>query len=430
MITGGGGVGKSHFIRFLSRYHPSVAITASTGIAGVNIAGKTLDSFMGFSRTTQTIEQAGSIRERHIRDRLSQTETLLIDESGTLRIDKFEMTEARLRAAKKDKRPFGGVQIILVADFMQLTPVIQKQSPEGQEFLRLYQGRVFVFESDIYKQGNFHPYLLHQYVRNGNETERRILRNMRMGNELDKVVTLINHYANGSTLQDDAIIICKTNAQADKLNKEALALNPNPEAVYCAKISPEYPDHLRPIDEEITLKKGCRVLLILNNPDFGYMNGDVGEVVELRSDSIRVKLDRGEIVNVERYEWEYLETTIVAGQSKDVPVGTYSQLPIRLGRAITAHKCQGLTLQSAYVDLSGGFNADGMAYVIVSRVVSLSGLKLSRPLRKSDIWVNKKAVQFTLEISRASLALEQERILSMHLHLKSFGVNIDASKPF
>ena len=53
------------------------------------------------------------------------------------------------------------------------------------------------------------------------------------------------------------------------------------------------------------------------------------------------------------------------------------QYPLILAYAETIHKCQGLSLNCAIIDLSDEVFGAGMAYVALSRVRSLSGLYLS-----------------------------------------------------
>jgi ATP-dependent exoDNAse (exonuclease V) alpha subunit len=151
------------------------------------------------------------------------------------------------------------------------------------------------------------------------------------------------------------------------------------------------------------------VLLTANNPDAGFLNGDLGVVKGFINEKgsipyLIVELDRGPTVRVEPHEWQNFQYSTQGDVMDKKPIGTFTQFPVRLGYAITGHKSQGMTLDSAVIDLSGGFNADGLVYVVISRVRSLKNLKLTAPIKSSDICTSEKAKAFTTKVSMEALA--------------------------
>jgi ATP-dependent exoDNAse (exonuclease V) alpha subunit len=272
VITGGGGVGKSHLINILERHISNIVLTATTGIAAVNIGGQTLDSFMGFGGHFINIEESRKVR-KELREKLALMKVLLIDEASMLRIDKLECVNARLQVAKKNTLPFGGIQIILVGDFCQLKPILGSNRTEQDIFRQSYDRKLYAFESHLWHEADIMPYLLSEYVRQGDEQQRQVLRNIRMGRKIKESVSIINKLALGN-VSDNALRLATTNKHADLLNEEAFIKLSGHKKIYHSKIEKEAT--ARPVAETLVLKEGARVMLCANNAEQDFYNGDVG----------------------------------------------------------------------------------------------------------------------------------------------------------
>ena len=102
-------------------------------------------------------------------------------------------------------------------------------------------------------------------------------------------------------------------------------------------------------------------MFVRNNYEQGYQNGTLGSVVDFEPDgSPIVKTENERTITVKPEGW------IIEDEGYG-PIASYSQLPLRLAWAITVHKSQGMTLDSALIDLSRAFEP-GQGYVALSRV--------------------------------------------------------------
>lgn len=144
----------------------------------------------------------------------------------------------------------------------------------------------------------------------------------------------------------------------------------------------------------LTLKVGARVIFIRNDRHRRWVNGTTGVVTRLDDDDIGVTTDAGEELTVGFDTWTDYKRVKVDKQVRLEEVGSMSQLPLRLGWAITIHKSQGMTLDSVVFNAPHSLFAPGQAYVGLSRARSLDRLLLRRPLRREDILLSADAVGY------------------------------------
>ena len=146
-------------------------------------------------------------------------------------------------------------------------------------------------------------------------------------------------------------------------------------------------------EKDLKLKVGAQIMLTKNDPNGRWVNGTIGFIDKLEKDKIYVKLGK-KILQVEKVVWEKFDYFIKNKKFEPKVIGTFEQYPIRLAWAATIHKCQGQTFDKAIIDFDSGSFAHGMTYVALSRVKSIDGLYLVRPIRFSDIRFDERIYKF------------------------------------
>ena len=188
-----------------------------------------------------------------------------------------------------------------------------------------------------------------------------------------------NGLRNMQSSPKDTLTLCSLNDTADSINTTHLSAIEKPEMIYTGVVDGDFANKRFPVQQELILKEGARVMFCRNDRNHRWVNGTVGTVDNLTDRSIRVRLDNGDICDVEPVTWENVAYTYNAetmSLHKEV-IGTYTQYPLKLAWAITIHKSQGMTFDRMNVDFSKGTFMPGQLYVALSRVTSMDGLGVS-----------------------------------------------------
>lgn len=388
-VTGPAGTGKSSVTVEAIRRRlgdRSLKVCATTGVAALNLRDK-LQAMFGEHVDTSTIYRWSGIGlgPKHGQDfsdylrfmrthgysfqgacsRIRGTRTLIIDEVSMLPGRIIEFIDYVCREVRGDARPFGGIQVIAVGDFLQLPPV----SKTGR-----YD---WAFQSPVWEALDFSNVTLRQVHRQDDPA----------------FVSILNQFRDGTVTKEGAAILKKRvamfpkasilrlfthNTQVDKWNSYQLGTIDSPEHVFRAhgtgpKEEVEWLQKNLVTPTELKVKIGARVMVTANLPSgegdtLAAANGDMGEVIGWDAETIRVRLDSGSMLQIEPHVWDFDPTT-------ESETGCFSQFPLRLAWAATIHKSQGLTLDAALIDIRAA-REPGQAYVAVSRVKSLAGLHL------------------------------------------------------
>ena len=412
-LTGKAGTGKTTFLRRLKEECPKqMAVVAPTGVAAINAEGVTIHSLFQlppqlFLPTDEARRQLfAEMQMRANKQRvLRNLELLVIDEVSMVRADLLDTIDTVLRHFKhRPTIPFGGVQLVVIGDLFQLSPVVREEEwrllqpfYDGPYF---FQARVFrelkpiyIEFEHVYRQTNLEFLSILNEVRNNALTPQSFaILNSRVKSLGTEVLGSLGENSK------QAITLSTHNSKVDAINRREMEALKGKEYTYKAKITDTFPESMYPIDEQLTLKVGARVMFIKNDSstDKLYYNGKLGVVASLSKQAINVLCDDGTEVNVHNEVWENIRYNADSGSDlvQTEIVGTFTHYPLRLAWAITIHKAQGLTFDQLIIDAEDAFAA-GQVYVALSRCRSLEGLTLLTPIPTRALTNAREVLQFT-----------------------------------
>ena len=419
-LTGKAGTGKSTILSRFQEVCPRECVfLAPTGIAAINIGGSTLHSFFQLKPGLLTTGSMEELRNRKRVALIRSVETIVIDEVSMVRSDLFAAIDARLREVTQSRLPFGGKQIILVGDFFQLPPVV-KNKAEADYLIRELGGE-YAFQTALWQQADFHGMCLQTIHRQQNdvlflsildhlrygELEKRDLQLDGQDEPVNAIGALTRLCVNAPPLEQTPVYLCTTNYDADAFNQHCLGKLKTEAHVFIAAVVGKFPKSDYPTPETLSLKIGARVMTLSNKrtPDgeIEYVNGEIGvvEAVEDGDDAtVRVRLDRGASVSVQRAEWTQYEYILEYDANNGKPVvrqrevGKFVQMPLKLAYAVTIHKAQGLSLDYVAVKLGNGCFSSGQLYTALSRCRSIKNLRLDRPVHPADAIIEQAVIDF------------------------------------
>lgn len=402
-LTGKAGTGKSTLIRhFMARAEGRrVLVAAPTGIAALNVDGYTIHRLFSFNTTTSLEDvRSGTYRPQRFFKTLKVLQTLIVDEASMVRADLFDMLAAALeRFGPRPGTPFGGVQIVLVGDLLQLPPVVA--AAESAFFSTRYETPYF-FSADSFRREDFPTVALTTVFRQlGDQRLTSLLNAVREGVLLDNAQDELNARTDPDFVPPDAefwLTLAPTNSIVTARNRQRLGRLEGVERVSLAHKTGDLSLFDSPADDRLTFKIGAQIMMLSNDPSDRWVNGTLGRVVEVAvvDDELvaSIAFRDGTSADVWPNTWEATRPVVEDGSLRHEIVGTYTQLPFKLAWAITIHKSQGQTLDRLIVDLSGGAFAFGQTYVALSRCTSLAGLVLTRPVLPKDLKTDRRIIRF------------------------------------
>ena len=421
-ITGPGGTGKTHLIKEIvnhaTKTDRKLQVCALTGCAAILLmcSASTLHAFAGIGLATGSIEQVVDkvLKNRYKRQNWKKIDLLIVDEVSMLSLKIFKILDMIGRKIKKKLNiPFGGIQLIFSGDFYQLPPVGDEDDPQSVQFC---------FETSLWDE-TFAPetnqLVLTKIHRQTEPKYIKILNNIRVGKITTSTITTLTECTKKTYLNDETrpTILLPRRRDADKINYNELnKLDERTEKTYnttqvlevdisltakenqnLALFTHQEKEHeinyLREnimAEKQIKLRIGTVVMCIANLNLEGprpIVNGSQGIIIEYVDNYPKVKFNNGIIKVIEPHVWS----------SEKVAGIAIKQLPLIYAWAITIHKAQGLSLDTALIDIGNQIFECGQTYVALSRVKSLEGLYL-KGFDYKKIRINKKVNEFYINL--------------------------------
>jgi len=405
-MTGKAGTGKTTFLRYIkANTTKNLAVVAPTAVAAINAGGVTINSFFqvpfGPLVPSTPITSLSELFDKKVgyekTKLLKCLDLLIIDEISMVRADMIDYIDTVLRAVKGISKPFGGVQLLMIGDLYQLSPVFQKD----WHVLRNYYTGPYFFDSLAIRKTNLLTFELEEVYRQSDPVFVEILNSVRDGSGDEALLAKLNerHLVNTTTEElRDYVTLTTHNPLVKQINEQKLEAIPTAAYIYKATVTDDFPKEAYPAEEELTLKVGALVMFIKNDASGKkrYHNGKTAKIKALTAHSIILNfLDDGTELEAEREIWQNVKYALSEMDNKvtETNAGSFSQFPLRLAWAITIHKSQGLTFDNALIDVSAAFT-HGQAYVALSRCRSLEGMVLLEKVKPQNIITDKSVNGF------------------------------------
>ena len=414
-ITGKAGTGKTtllgEVVKRLNEKRAISVVLAPTGVAAENADGVTIHSFLRLPLTPFIPHHRYSnlySLDVHAIEVVKKLDVIIIDEISMVRCDMLDAADMILRHYRHNRKPFGGVQLIMFGDLYQLMPVTKEEDWNVLKNHYRYRSCYF-FCSEVLHKMDYYVVSLEKVYRQKDKSFINLLNNIRLGVIKAKDIDFLNtrYDPDFDTPNSDSVVMLKVkNKQTDNYNEDQLHKLKGVERVYWA-----FEDNWRPekypTSFKLIIKKGARIMFVKNDTNKQYVNGTMGYVVGFGEDYIEVKKDgSNRSIYVERQTWDRLSYKINE-KTKTVEtevIGNFKQFPLKLAWAVTVHKSQGLTFDEVAVDAAKSFTY-GQVYVALSRCRTMEGLHLISKIPSQKIKADPLVKAYLDSISEDGRAL-------------------------
>lgn len=395
-LTGKAGTGKTTFLKEIVRQTSKrFAVVAPTGVAAINAGGVTIHSFFQLPLCPylpdvkelvteyQMPERMRSLRKERVKI-LRTLDLLIIDEISMVRADILDAIDDTLKRYRRNDRPFGGVQLLMIGDIQQLPPVVKESE---RPYMEQVYSSPFFFNSKVLQRLPFVTVELEKVHRQSDRLFLDILNEVRSGMPGDAALNELNKrlFPGFVPPEDERWIRLTThNAQADSVNEAKMNALETEEATFEAQIEGIFPENAYPAETRLRLREGAQVMFVRNDTsgEGRYYNGKIATVKKVKP-ALIVEDESGESIEVNTERWENIRYGLneESGEIEGIVEGTFEQVPLRPAWAVTIHKSQGLTFDHVIIDAGAAFSF-GQVYVALSRCRTLEGIILTTPITR------------------------------------------------
>jgi ATP-dependent exoDNAse (exonuclease V) alpha subunit len=369
----------------------SLYVLRHAASCNVPLQGATFHSFLGIGQKPLTADDMDR-RLRSMRrwkpdvyERLRETRAVFVDECSMMTpAFLFQADYILSRVRDQLSVPFGGMTIIFVGDFAQLPPVDSEANHQVK----------FIFETHLWHSAvHDRLFLLRSNHRQAlDPLFAQVCSEIRVGKLTETGRALLQSRVLSERIDLDRLLgkrlfIATRNDTVSTMNERYLGGLDGQELTFRAQVyrqplpremHKEIDQQQLPMDSDIRIRVGSTVMLLVNRDVAnGLVNGAMGTVVGgTVNANLQIRFHQSDLVHeIPYHSWSFRQGTEWV---------IYSQIPVRLAAAITAHKSQGMTVNSAVI-VGAPRMQPAMFYVMMSRVRSRTGLFLTE---FKDAWIH------------------------------------------
>ena len=407
-LTGKAGTGKTTFLKEIVRQTSKrFAVVAPTGVAAINAGGVTIHSFFQLPLCPylpdvkelvteyQMPERMRSLRKERVKI-LRTLDLLIIDEISMVRADILDAIDDILKRYRRNDRPFGGVQLLMIGDIQQLPPVVKESE---RPFMEQVYSSPFFFNSKVLQRLPYVTIQLEKVHRQSDRIFLDILNEVRSGRPSEWALSELNKRLDPGFVPPENerwIRLTTHNAQADSVNEAKMNALETDEATFEAQVEGIFPENAYPAETQLRLRVGAQVMFVRNDTsgEARYYNGKIATVEKVKPQLI-VQDESGDSIEVTTEKWENIRYGLneETGEIEGIVDGTFEQVPLRPAWAVTIHKSQGLTFDHVIIDAGAAFSF-GQVYVALSRCRTLEGIILTTPITRRCTFTSEEVTAF------------------------------------